>query len=75
MFMSKSSKSWIIYSAGIFIVWAIVLLIRWRLKGTPDLKDVALVFLGYFIGWLSATIKFILVSKKIYGPLPPKSEK
>jgi len=73
--MRKSYKSWIIYSVGIFIVWAIVLVIRWRLKGTPALRDLALVFFGYFIGWLSATIKFVLVSKKIYGPVSLKSEK
>ena len=71
--MSKSYKSWTIYSIGIFIAWAIVLLLRWKLKGTPDLKDISLVFAGFFIGWLSTTIKFVLVSKKIYGPLFVKS--
>jgi hypothetical protein len=73
--MTKSHKSWAIYSVGLFIAWAIVFLIRWRLKGTPDLKDVALIFFGFFIGWLSATIKFVLVSNKIYGPLSLRSDK
>ena len=73
--MSKSYKSWAIYSVGIFIVWAIVLLIRWRLKSAPDIKDIWLIFAGFFIGWFSATIKFVLISKKIYGPIPSKSEK
>ena len=73
--MSKSYKSWMVYSAGIFIVWAVVLFVRWRLKGTPDLWDLLLVFGGFFMGWLSATIKFILVSKGKYGLLPSKSEK
>ena len=62
--MSKSYKSWAIYSAGIFIAWAIIILIRWELKGTPSLADLALVFAGFFIGWLSATIKFILITRK-----------
>ena len=73
--MSKSYKSWTIYSIGIFIAWTIVLLIRWRLKGTSDLKDIALIFFGFFIGWLSATIKFVLVSKNIYGPVSLRSKK
>ena len=74
--MSKSYKSWTIYSIAIFIAWAIILLIRWKLKATPDnFRDYGLIFLGFFIGWLSATIKFVLISKKIYGPIPSKSEK
>jgi hypothetical protein len=73
--MSKAYKSWTIYSIGIFIAWAIVFLIRWRLRGTPDLNDVSLIFAGFFIGWLSATTKFVLVSKKIYGPLFIKPDK
>jgi hypothetical protein len=73
--MKKSYKSWAIYSAGLFIVWAIIFVVRWRLKSTPDLKDLALIFSGYFIGWLSATIKFILVSNKIYGLLSVKPNK
>jgi hypothetical protein len=64
-----------IYSIGIFIAWAIVFLIRWKLKSAPDLSDLALVFAGFFIGWLSATIKFILISKNINGPMSLKSEK
>ena len=66
--MNKAYKSWAMYSIGLFIVWGIIFLIRWHLKSNPNLKDLSLIFAGYFIGWLSATIKFILVSKKIYGP-------
>jgi len=67
--MNKAYKSWVIYSIGLFIVWGIIFLIRWGLKSSPDIKDLSLIFAGYFIGWLSATIKFILVSKKKYGLL------
>jgi hypothetical protein len=73
--MTKPYKSWAIYSIGIFIAWAIIVLIRWRLKGTPDLNEIGLIFGGFFIGWLSATIKFVLLSKKIYGPTSLKPEK
>lgn len=73
--MSKSYQSWTIYSLGLFIVWGIIFLVRWKIKSSPDLKDLALIFLGYFVGWLSATIKFVLLSKKIYGLTFSKSEK
>jgi hypothetical protein len=73
--MSKSYQAWTMYSIGLFIVWAVIFLVRWKLKSSPDLKDLSLIFFGYFVGWLSATIKFILVSKKIYGPTFSKSEK
>lgn len=73
--MNKSYRSWTIYSIGIFIVWGIIFLVRWHLKSSLDLKDLALIFLGYFVGWLSATIKFVLLSKKIYGLTFSKTEK
>ncbi len=75
--MRKSYKSWIIYSIGLFIVWGIIFFIRWKIIYTPiaTLRDLSLVFIGFFVGWLSATIKFVLVSNKIYGPVSLKSEK
>jgi hypothetical protein len=73
--MSKSYQSWAVYSVGLFIVWGIIFLVRWNFKSSPDLNDLALIFFGYLVGWLSATIKFVLVSKKIYGPTFSKSEK
>ncbi len=57
------------------MAWGIIFLIRWRLKSYPSLQDLALVFFGYFIGWLSATIKFVLVSNKIYGIVSFKPDK
>jgi hypothetical protein len=62
----KSYRSWVIYSFAIFIAWAVVFLIRWGLKGVPSLEYLALIFFGFFVGWLSATIKFILVNMKLY---------
>lgn len=65
--MSKSYQSWTLYSIGIFVVWGIVFIARQFVSSNPNNADLALVFLGYFIGWLSATIKFVLVSHKKYG--------
>lgn len=65
--MNKSYKSWAIYSIGLFVVWALIFLARWELKGTPGLQTIAFVFFGYCVGWLSATIKFVLVSHGVYG--------
>ncbi len=73
--MSKSYKSWTIYSVGLFVVWVLIFLARWKLKGTPGLDTIALIFFGYFVGWLSATIKFVLISKGIFGLTSFKSGK
>jgi len=74
--MSKAYKSWTIYSVGILIAWAIILVSRWELKGNPSFNEILLVFIGFFIGWLSATIKFVLISKGIFSwPTSSKSEK
>ena len=50
--MRKEYKSWLIYSLGIFVVCAIIFLVRLQLKSSFSEKDLALVFCGYFIGWL-----------------------
>ena len=73
--MNKSYRSWTIYSIGLFIVWGIIFLARWKLKSSPNLKDLALVFFGFFVGWLAATIKFVLLGKKIYGMTFSRLEK
>jgi hypothetical protein len=65
--MSKQYNSWIVYSVGIYMVWGAVFLVRWHIKSKPDLADLGLVFSGFSIAWLSATIKFVLISNKMYG--------
>jgi len=62
--MGNWRDSWRVYSIGLFVVWAIVLLLVWRLDTSTQLKDVALIFYGYFVGWLSATIKLSIMNKK-----------
>jgi hypothetical protein len=49
--------------ANIIQIMDDIQLIKWKLKGNPSLKDLALIFLGFFVGWLTATIKFIQISK------------
>jgi len=73
--MSKAYNSWAIYSIGLFVVWAAIFLVRSGLKSSPSMHSLGLIFIGYFIGWLSATIKFVLVSKGYYGFTTSKSEK
>jgi len=62
--MSNWRNSWKVYSFGLFIAWAIVLLLVWSLDTSTQLKDVALIFYGFFVGWLSATIKLSMMNKK-----------
>jgi hypothetical protein len=61
--MSNWRNSWKVYSVCLFVVWAIVLLLVWRLDTSAQLKDVALIFYGFFVGWLSATIKLLIMNK------------
>lgn len=59
--MKNWRNSWTVYSVGLLVVWAVVLLAVWKLDTPTQLKGVALLFAGYFIGWLSATIKRALI--------------
>jgi hypothetical protein len=45
-----------VYSIGLAIAWAIVLIITWIIKGAAGLGMLVLVFLGFCIGWISTTI-------------------
>ena len=61
--MNKWRDSWTTYSVGLLTAWVMVLALTFGIKGAAGLKNVSLVFLGYFIGWLSATIKVNLMRK------------
>jgi len=61
--MGKWRDSWTVYSVGLLTAWVIVLALTFGIKGAAGLKNVSLVFFGYFIGWLSATIKVNLMRK------------
>jgi hypothetical protein len=49
-------KSYWTYSFTVFALWGIIFLAHWLLGSPPHPQTLALVFLGYFLGWLGATI-------------------
>ncbi len=60
--MNTWRKSWMVYSVGLFIAWAIALILIWWLKGSTHFERVVLLCAGFFLGWLSATIKMYLLT-------------
>ena len=61
--MNDIRKSWKIYSIGLLVVWAIVLMLVWILDSRTIFDSVLLLFAGYFVGWLSATVKVLILTK------------
>jgi hypothetical protein len=63
MVMGNVNKEWATFSIALFIVWAFVILIRWKIKRPKDIKIVLYIFVGFLIGWLTTTIKFLLINQ------------
>lgn len=61
--MTNVNKEWTTFSIALFIAWAIVLLIRWKLMKGKNIKPALYVFYGFVIGWLTTTIKFLIINK------------
>jgi hypothetical protein len=51
------------YSIGVGISWAVRLVLVWRFAPADKRKSNILVFLGFVIGWTSATI-----ARQVYPP-------
>jgi len=51
------------YSIGLAVAWAIAFILTWIIKGAAGLGPLLLVFLGFFIGWVSTT-----VARYVYPP-------
>jgi hypothetical protein len=51
------------YSIGVGIAWAVRLVLVWRFAPADKRKSNILVFLGFVIGWTSATI-----ARQVYPP-------
>jgi hypothetical protein len=51
------------YSIGVGIAWAVRLVLVWRFAPEDKRKSNILVFLGFVIGWTSATI-----ARQVYPP-------
>ncbi len=60
--VSRFRNYWV-YSAGLAIAWAIVLILVLSLKGPSAGSAVLLVFAGFVIGWVSTTI-----ARYVYPP-------
>ena len=60
--MFRRRNYWL-YSAGLAVVWAVVLLRAVSIRGTHRAKPYLLVFLGYVIAWVSGTI-----ARYVYPP-------
>jgi hypothetical protein len=60
--MLRFRNFWI-YSTGLAIVWAIILILALMIRGREGVQPFLLVFGGYCIGWVSTTI-----ARYVYPP-------
>lgn len=56
-------RNYWIYSAGLVIAWAVVLLLAQAIGGRERAQTTLLVFFGFLIGWVSTTI-----ARYVYPP-------
>jgi hypothetical protein len=68
--MKFSMRTYMAYSIACFVVWAVVLAIVESADKNSTRHAVLLVFLGWAIGWTSATI-----ARAVYPPRKSKSPK
>lgn len=61
--MHRFRRSYWTYSAGLAVAWAVVFALVSALRGEPAVRQVALVFAGFCIGWVSTTI-----ARYVYPP-------
>ena len=67
--MSRFRNYWI-YSAGLAVVWAIILIVVFTTRGAGVGDTLLLVFGGYCIGWVTTTIaRFVYPPPKRWVPL------
>ena len=61
-------RNYWIYSAGLAVAWAIVLMLAWMIVGSERAQITLLVFLGFCIGWVSTTIaRYVYPPPKRWG--------
>lgn len=60
--MNRYRNYWV-YSVGLLLAWAVVLLLTSALRGGPATHRPLLVFGGFCIGWVSTTI-----ARYVYPP-------
>lgn len=69
--MTARTGSYTTYSVGVGIVWAVLLVLASVLAPAGKLHTIFVVFGGFVIGWLSATIaRYVYPPPKKYRPDP-----
>ena len=61
--MRPRLRTYTAYSVGTAVAWGVVLLVAWLIDPPGTVKTFWLVSLGFFLGWLSATI-----ARAVYPP-------
>lgn len=56
-------RNYWIYSTGLAVAWAVVLLLVMSIRGRDGVQTTLLVFFGFVIGWVSTTI-----ARYVYPP-------
>ena len=56
-------RNYWVYSAGLAIAWAVVLILALTIGGSGRAQTILLVFFGFCIGWVSTTI-----ARYVYPP-------
>src|SRR5260370_38067154 len=68
--MLRFRNFWI-YSAGLAIAWAVVLILTRTIRGSEGAQSILLVFFGFCIGWVSTTIaRYVYPPPKGWGLNP-----
>lgn len=66
--MSRFRRNYWIYSAGLAVVWAILLILVFTLRGPAIGQMFLLMFAGFCIGWVTTTIaRFVYPPPKRWG--------
>jgi hypothetical protein len=52
----KYKRSYWTSSITVFALWGVIFLVHWAIGSPPHPKTLAPIFLGFFMGWLGATI-------------------
>ena len=61
-------RNYWIYSAGLAIAWAVVLILTRTIRGSEGAQSILLVFFGFCIGWVSTTIaRYVYPPPKRWG--------
>jgi hypothetical protein len=59
----RGQRSYWVYSVGLAVAWAIVFGVDHAIHGSPGVRTVLPVFLGFCIGWVTTTI-----ARYVYPP-------